>query len=87
MFIGAQIRQPRLLALHVRVDTARVGEEGLHRLRELLGRRHGEHPVVLHLVTPGREVVLNARDLRVAATPELRTELETLFGAGCVWQE
>ena len=78
---------PHLLVLHVRVDTARVGEEGLHRLHDLLGRRRGEQPVVLHLVTPGREVVLNARELRVMATPELRTELETLFGAGSVWQE
>ena len=78
---------PHLLALHVRVDTARVGEEGLQRLHDLLGRRRGEQPVVLHLVRPGREVVLNARELRVMATPELRTELETLFGAGSVWQE
>ena len=75
------------MALHVRVHTARVGEEGLHRLHDLLGRRRGEQPVVLHLVSPGREVVLNARELRVMATPELRTELETLFGAGSVWQE
>lgn len=83
----AQEEAPHLMALHVRVDTARVGEEGLHRLHDLLGRRRGEQPVVLHLVSPGREVVLNARELRVMATPELRTELETLFGAGSVWQE
>ncbi|MGH2398352.1 MAG: DNA polymerase III subunit alpha [bacterium] len=73
--------------LHVRVDTARFGEEGLHRLRDVLGQRRGEQPVFLHLLSAGREVVLNARDLRVAATPELRTELETLFGPGSVWQE
>jgi len=73
--------------LHVRVDTARFGEEGLHRLREVLGERRGEQPVFLHLLSAGREVVLNARDLRVAATPELRTELETIFGPGSVWQE
>ncbi|HET6946179.1 MAG TPA: DNA polymerase III subunit alpha, partial [bacterium] len=86
---GGRAREeaPHLMALHVRVDTARVGEEGLHRLHDLLGRRRGEQPVVLHLVSSGREVVLNARELRVMATPELRTELETLFGAGSVWQE
>jgi len=89
---GAGATQPvedsaRPSTLHVRVDTARFGEEGLHRLRDVLGRRRGEQPVFLHLLSAGREVVLNARDLRVAATPELRTELETIFGPGSVWQE
>jgi len=89
---GAGAAQPveeaaRPSTLHVRVDTARFGEEGLHRLREVLGERRGEQPVFLHLLSAGREVVLNARDLRVAATPELRTELETIFGPGSVWQE
>lgn len=78
---------PSLATLHVRVDAARVGEEGLHRLRDLLGRRHGDQPVFLHLVSAGREVVLNARGLRVAATAELRSEVETIVGAGSVWQE
>jgi len=74
-------------SLHVRVDAARLGEAGLHRLRDLLGRRQGVQPVILHLVSAGREVVLHARDLRVAATPELRSELETMCGPGSVWQE
>jgi DNA polymerase-3 subunit alpha len=89
---GAGATQPveeaaRPSTLHVRVDTARFGEEGLHRLRDVLGGQRGEQPVFLHLLSAGREVVLNARDLRVAATPELRTELETIFGPGSVWQE
>jgi hypothetical protein len=69
------------------VDTARVGEEGLTRLHDVLGRRRGPEPVILHLLSAGREVVLNARQLSVAATLELRTELEQLCGAGSVWQE
>ncbi len=78
---------PNGTILHVRVDTARFGEEGLHRLKEVLGRWRGEQSVFLHLLTAGREVVVNARELRVAATAELRAELEELFGAGSVWQE
>jgi DNA polymerase-3 subunit alpha len=73
-------------ALHLRVDASRIGEEGLHRLKALLGQRHGDQPVFLHLVSGGREVVLDARELRVAATPELRGELEEMLGPGTVWQ-
>jgi len=78
---------PPARSLHLRVDTTRFGEEGLHRLRDLLGRRQGGDPVFLHLVSAGREVVLTARELRVAATPELHGELEALLGRGSVWQE
>lgn len=92
---GAQGSGPRipapadsasLQALHLRVDASRVGEDGLHRLKELLGRRRGEQPVFLHLFSGGREVVLDAREFRVAATPELRAELEGMLGPGSVWQ-
>ncbi|HEU5298928.1 MAG TPA: DNA polymerase III subunit alpha [bacterium] len=84
---GPAAAPPPVRTLHVRVDAAQVGEAGLTRLHDVLGRQRGPEPVVLHLVSAGREVVLNARELRVAATVELRTELETLFGAGSVWQE
>jgi len=74
-------------SLHLRVEVAQCGEEGLQRLRDLLGRRRGGDPVFLHLISAGREVVLNAREVRVTATPELRRELEALLGRGSVWQE
>jgi DNA polymerase-3 subunit alpha len=74
-------------ALHVRVDAGQLGEEGLHRLKEMLGRRHGDLPVLLHVRASDREVVMDARDLRVAASAELQAELETLLGAGAVWQD
>lgn len=73
--------------LHVRVDATRFGQEGLHRLKELLAMRRGDHPVVLHLLTGGQEIVLNAREMRVAVSEELRTELEAWLGTGSVWQE
>jgi DNA polymerase-3 subunit alpha len=73
-------------ALHLRVDASRVGEEGLHRLKELLGSRRGDQQVYLHLLSGGREVILDAQDLRVSATPELRAELEGMLGPGSVWQ-
>jgi len=73
-------------ALHVRVDAVRVGETGLRQLKEALGRRQGDRPVVLHLLTGNHEVVVNARDVRVAASTELQTELEELCGVGNVWQ-
>jgi DNA polymerase III alpha subunit len=72
--------------LHLKVDTSRVGEAGLTRLRELLGQRRGDQPVYLHLLSDGREVVLDARDVRVAATPELQAELEAMLGPGSVWR-
>ena len=74
-------------ALHVRVDTARLGEAGLHRLKALLAQRRGDLPVFLHLLASGREVVMSARDLRVAATAELEAEIEGLLGAGSVWRD
>lgn len=77
----------REAALHVRVDTAQCGEEGLHRLKELLARRRGDTPVHLHLQMSGREVVMSARDLRVTLSSELQSELEGLLGAGCVWHD
>ena len=77
---------PDLRALHVRVDASRVGEEGLRRLRELLGQRRGDQHVFLHLLSDGREVILDARDLRVSATPELEAELEGMLGPGNVWR-
>ncbi|HEY6103648.1 MAG TPA: OB-fold nucleic acid binding domain-containing protein, partial [bacterium] len=73
-------------ALHLRVDAAQMGEEGLQRLRELLGSRRGDQPVYLHLLRGGREVILDAQGLRVSATPELRAELEGMLGPGSVWQ-
>jgi len=74
-------------ALHLRVDTAQLGEAGLHQLKELLARRRGDLPVFLHLLASGREVVMSGRDLRVAATAELQTEIEDLLGAGSVWRD
>jgi hypothetical protein len=68
------------------VDASRVGEEGLRRLRELLGQRRGEHQVFLHLLSDAREVILDARDLRVSATPELEAELVGMLGPGNVWR-
>ena len=73
-------------ALHLKVDAVRLGEDGLSRLKELLGRRPGEQPVFLHLLSGAREVVLDVREVRVAATPELRAELERMLGPGTVWQ-
>jgi len=74
-------------ALHLRVDTAQLGEAGLHQLKELLARRRGDLPVFLHLLASGREVVMSGRDLRVAATAELQIEIEDLLGAGSVWRD
>jgi DNA polymerase-3 subunit alpha len=73
-------------ALHLKVDTSRIGEAGLTRLRELLGQRRGDQPVYLHLLSDGREVVLDAREVRVAATPDLQAELEAMLGPGSVWR-
>ncbi|MGH2349684.1 MAG: DNA polymerase III subunit alpha [bacterium] len=77
----------RAATLHVRLDTAKFGEAGLHRLKEMLSGRSGDRPVVLHLVTAGREVVLTANDVRVADTPELHAAIERWLGAGSVWRE
>src|SRR5437667_15457 len=79
--------RPSPSALHVRVDTPRLGEAGLHRVRALLAQRRGDLPVSLPLLASGREVVMSARDLRVTATAELEAEIEGLLGAGSVWRD
>jgi hypothetical protein len=69
------------------VDAGHLGEEGLHRLKEELGRQHGDLPVLLHERASDREVVMSAQDLRVAASAELQAELEALLGTGAVWHD
>ncbi|MGQ0572251.1 MAG: DNA polymerase III subunit alpha [Armatimonadota bacterium] len=67
-------------ALHVVVDAERHGEHGLQRLRELLGRHRGDRPVLLTVRADGREVRMQAGDLRVASTPGVVEEIEGLLG-------
>ncbi|HEY3247607.1 MAG TPA: DNA polymerase III subunit alpha [bacterium] len=81
---GARV-SPR--TLHVRLDTGLFGEEGLHRLKALLSSQAGDRPVVLHLLSGGREVVLTVSGVQVADTPDLEDALRQWLGADSVWQE
>jgi DNA polymerase-3 subunit alpha len=73
-------------ALHVTVDADRHGVEGLHRLRELLARHRGDHPVVLTVRAEGREVRMQPGDLRVTPSQRLRDEIDGLLGPqSAVW--
>jgi DNA polymerase-3 subunit alpha len=66
--------------LHVLVDADRLGEDGLQRLRALLGRHPGDRPVVLTVRASGREVRMQAGGLRVTADPQVVDEIEGLLG-------
>jgi DNA polymerase-3 subunit alpha len=66
--------------LHVLVDAERHGEDGLVRLRDLLARHRGDRPVLLTVRADGRDVRLQAPDLRVASTPMVVEEIEALLG-------
>jgi DNA polymerase-3 subunit alpha len=66
--------------LYVLVDADRHGEDGLMRLRDLLARHRGDRPVLLTVRAAGREVRLQAPDLRVASTPVVVEEIEALLG-------
>lgn len=66
--------------LHVIVDAERHGEDGLHRLREILGRHRGDRPVLLTVRADGREVRMQAGDVRVAHGPAVVEQVERLLG-------
>ncbi|OFX31598.1 MAG: DNA polymerase III subunit alpha [Armatimonadetes bacterium RBG_16_67_12] len=66
--------------LYVLLDAERHGEEGLRRLKELLARHRGDRPVLLTVRAGGREVRMQAGDLRVASNPAVVQEIESLLG-------
>ncbi len=66
--------------LHVLLDADRHGEEGLQRLRELLGRHRGDRPVMLTVRADGREVRMQAPGLRVTSGEDVVQEIEGLLG-------
>ncbi|MDR7544400.1 MAG: DNA polymerase III subunit alpha [Armatimonadota bacterium] len=67
-------------ALHVRLDADRHGDAGLRRLRDLLARYPGDRTVLLSVHAGGREVKMQAGELRVAASPRVVQEIEGLLG-------
>ncbi|HEV2993996.1 MAG TPA: DNA polymerase III subunit alpha [Acidimicrobiia bacterium] len=71
--------------LRVRVPLARLSDERVDDLRELLRRHPGDSPVFVHLERPERVTVLRlADDFRVDATNGLFAELRILLGPDCI---
>ncbi|MCL6554473.1 MAG: hypothetical protein K6W08_15340, partial [Firmicutes bacterium] len=68
------------LALHVLLDADRHGDAGLRRLRDVLARYPGDRTVLLSVRAGGREVTMQAGELRVAASPRVVQEVEELLG-------
>jgi DNA polymerase-3 subunit alpha len=66
--------------LHVVVDAARHGEEGLRRLRDLLMQHQGDRPVLLTLRANGRDVRMHAGGLRVAGEARVIDAVDGLLG-------
>ncbi|MBM3469624.1 MAG: DNA polymerase III subunit alpha [Armatimonadetes bacterium] len=66
--------------LHVLVDADRHGEEGMRRLRDLLARHGGDRPVLLTVVSEGRQVRMQARGISVVAGAEVVEAVEGLLG-------
>ncbi len=66
--------------LHVLLDADQHGEDGLHRLRDLLGRHRGDRPVLLTVRADGREVHLQAPGVRVASGKDVVAAIEGLLG-------
>jgi DNA polymerase III subunit alpha len=71
--------------MRVRVPLARLSDERVDDLRELLRRHPGDSPVFVHLERPERVTVLRlADDFRVDATNGLFAELRILLGPDCI---
>ncbi len=70
-------------AVLIRLEQAEVGEDRLHRLRDVLAAHPGRVPVYLRLVaTDGGETLVQAADrLSVAVTPSLREKVAEVLGA------
>jgi len=73
--------------VHVRLRTVGVDETLLERLAQVLGACPGKCTVLLHCLTPEHEeVTVRATSAcLVAATPQLRQEIEDLLGEDTVW--
>jgi hypothetical protein len=74
-------------AVHVRINASALDEDLLERLAHLFGDRPGKCDVYLHCVTPGQaDVVIHATGAcRVAATADLRIEVERILGEDALW--
>jgi len=71
--------------LRVRVPLARLSDQRVDELRELLRRHEGDSPVFVHLERPERTTVLRLADeFRVDATNGLFAELRILLGPDCI---
>jgi len=67
-------------AVHVRISPAGLGHDEAQELAALIDARKGACDVFLHVPTPaGKEAIVHATsDCRAAATPALRTAIESL---------
>jgi DNA polymerase-3 subunit alpha len=74
-------------ACRVRVPATGDAAATLAAVRQALEAHPGGVPVFLHLLTPGQEVVVRARNVSVEPGPDLIARLEALLGAGAVTVE
>ncbi|MCP4642817.1 MAG: DNA polymerase III subunit alpha [bacterium] len=81
----AEAKFTKIVHVQLRADLSERGV--LDTMAEVLGARPGPCDVYLHCTTPGAdEVTVHASSAcTVAATPELRSEIERLLGEGSVW--
>jgi DNA polymerase-3 subunit alpha len=80
----ATARAEAIRQVHVNIDLARVGRDGLERLRETLTGYPGSCEAFLHLIRPdGSETIVAVpSSLRVAASDEVVEAVERVVGSG-----
>ncbi|MBI4593335.1 MAG: hypothetical protein HY728_03905, partial [Candidatus Rokubacteria bacterium] len=69
-------------ALRIRVASDREAPATLGAIRQACAEHPGPVPVFIHVLLPGHEVVVRARDVSVDAGSELLQRLEALLGPG-----
>jgi len=83
----AEAEQTLARAMHIRINTMGFDDTLLRQLAEMLGNRPGRCDVYLHCETADQgEVTIHATSAcRVAASPDLKLEIESLLGDDTVW--
>jgi len=72
--------------LHIKIRGEKLKEENLKKLREILSSHKGKYTVYLHLTeSPGKEVTIKSKSLKVDSSKTLISEVKGLLGERSAW--
>ncbi len=80
-----EVKERLTRKVHFRLTTPGLDESQLRTLKGLMGKHRGNCEALLHLVIPNRsETIVSVKNMKVAASDEILSETEKLFGYNVV---